>query len=810
MKKESQSDYSSEYFQGQVPDYNVGTGVDFSQISSAFSKASETMELVYEFAPDISRDVSYIFDFSNQGAFGVYIPALVEQVKTNELKNRLEQKNYEVKYENNTLVAYPKDEEIDNETVQREIETLWNEINAGKSEIIGVNMNKVKSTTEQNMRELVQSAQNDGIEIQNPQLLWEMLIMLELGATIIHEWEHSRGGDEAASQMREKAFINSSIEKVKQKYEAESGQEMPISHFSRTKTNNWYKLAQSLNYLPSQYKNSPAGSDLSGRMGHPQQSHSNVAEWGRRNQLGLGDAVESRLGRQFMWPLSEGLIQEHQTVEEQLRRQTENDCVADNLLVYEKLLSKDRDDSQAYKTIEQLMEEKRPQPIMVPIEKTASGKLTKNATLFGWYNNLEISDGSTIPGLGDRVMAWDDRDEDFSREESWIKQQPRYNPSYDLKGFYFRWIEPRFKPQLFDDMTQDYSNTHPAKRFASANNELSHVLKILDSIKGHILKGDIKSSRIVVTSDLYPLIKKVLNHEGILIKAFHFGETSEGEKVYAVWIADSNIEEELLKNGEKAFRSNSYSKKYEKLVDDLLGVNKVKEKAIKEIINVAQKISKKAEIKKLYLVGACAREKRFNNENNVCEELNFSTGSLNDNLIFGNLLVRALGVDFEISNYISFSYKNIKVEICIKNAKSELKQIKSFGIRNQLIIESLKRDFTINMFAWDIINNKIEDPCNVAEDDFKNNIIRTFFDSKKIIKNNPIIILRALKLKLKYNLSLEKDLEKNILIYGKKMLQSKCDEGDLLFARESIRIEDRNKADQLFDDFNLEFIKKIK
>jgi predicted nucleotidyltransferase len=812
MKKIAQNNYTSEYYQGAVPEYSVGGSVNYSQISSAFSRANETMEMVYQFAPDISRDISYIFDFSNQGAFGVYIPALVEQVKTNELKKRLEQRNYEVKYENNTLVAYPKnDSENDNEKIQQEIKSIWDQINAGKSEIIGVNMNKVKSTTESNMRDLVNSAERNGVHISQPQLLWDMLIMLELGATIVHEWEHSRGGDEAASQMREKAFVNANIEKIKQKYKMESGEDMPISSLSNS-NKNWYKVAQSLNYLPQNYKNDPSGSDLSGRMGHPQQSHSNVAEWGLRNQMGVGDSVESKLGRQFMWPLANGLNQNHQIIEEQLRRQTADDYVADTSLIYEKLLSKDRDDSQAYKTIEQLMEEKRPQPIFLPIEKTASSNIIKQATLFGWYNNLEISDGSTIPGLGDRVMAWDDRDEDFSRDSSWIRQQPRYNPCYDLKGFYYRWIEPRFKPQLWTDMTQDYSNTHPAKRFAKIDSDdgFTKILQVLNLIKENILSGNIKSSRIVISEDLYPIVKNILSCDEILIKAFHFGEI-KNEKIYSVWIADSNIESELLKNAEKAFRSNTYSDKYENIVNDLLGTSNIKAKAIEKIIQKAKEICKKINVDDLYLLGSYAREKSFLNKSPIIEELNFTTQSISKNLSIGQLLADELGVKAKISDVLTFYYKEIKVEFTIRNCKEHMKEIKSFNLNNdQLLIEVLKYDFTINMLAYNVVLDEIKDPCNVAIDDLNNKVIKTFFDSKKIIKNNPIIVIRALKLKLKYDFSIDENLEKNILIYGEKLLNSKYDNDALLFARESVRIEGRNEADILFDDYGIGFIKKIK
>jgi hypothetical protein len=811
MEKESQNQDYSQYYNGNIPQYNQSGSIDFSQISSMFSRTTETMELVYQYAPQISQDVSYIFDFSNQGAYGVYIPSLVEEVKTNELRNRLESNGYEIKEENGMLVAYPSDEEKTNEQVETEIKQIWDQINAGKSEVLGVNMNKVKSATEQNMQKLVSEAEVAGITISNPSLLWDMLIMLELGATIVHEWEHSRGGDESSAQGREADFANRMMETIKQKYQMESGEEMPIT----AKGKNWYRFAQFMNYIPQSISRKPVGSDLSGRYGKPSNSESGIADWSMMAQQGESIPIENRLSRIFTWPLAPGLDQSKDTIEAQLRKQFESDHVPNTRMIYEELLSKDRDETAGYKTIEQLMEERRPQPLMVPLEKTAS-KLNKQATLFGWYNNLEISDGSTIPGLGDRVMAWDDRDEDFSREEDWIKQQPRYNPSYDLKGFYYRWIEPRFKPQLWDDITQDYTNTHPAKRFAQVENDvesdLPQILRILETIKDRILLGKMKATRIVATSDLYMLIKKVIACDGVNLKPFRFGRTIDGEFIYAIWVTDTSVPAETLRKAETRFQKEDASEDLDDLIEDLLGFSYYRSQAVEEIISAARSIVERVGIQDLYVVGMYAREKALGNESPDVEQLDFSSSSVRLNAQIGQLLANKMGVVPEIDNDLTFVYKGIKVEFSLTTRKEELARLSMLkrNKRNQIVVDLLRRDFTINMFAYNVVNGDIIDPLGVAKKAVRNSLIRTYFDPNGIIKKNPMVILRALKLKLQYGLEIERELEQAMIANSAKLFQGGFSKFDLLFARESIRSEGKKEADKLFDDFGLWKLRKIK
>lgn len=884
----------NQYYQGEPPKYSPGGSVDYSQLSTVFSRTPETMNLVYQYAPQISQDVSYIFDFSNQGAYGVYIPALVEEMKTRELKAQLESRGYAISEENGVMVAHPKDEGKSSEDVEGEIKQMWDQINLGKSEVLGVNINKVRSSTEKNMRDIVAEMERQGISVSNPNLLWDMLIMLELGATIVHEWEHSRGGDEGAAEGREKDFVSKVINIIKDKYRSESGgEEIPIN--SMSSSNNWYKFAQYINYIPESSVNK------SGVIGGSQvpKSDSVISDWSMMAQRNQSIPIENRLGRGRMWSLVPDLSQEHDIIETQLRKQFFYDDTPDPTLVYEELLSRDRDSSSGYKSLEQLMEEKRPQPLMVPLEKTASkeiikeqylrekdlddntisklremasmslpkgkyrvhwegkdfiqeeikrflwywdnrvesrgamgleylplpdpslqgvryaSKIKKEATLFGWYNNLEISDGSTIPGLGDRVMAWDDRDEEFSEEESWIKKQYRYNPTYDLKGFYYRWIEPRFKPQLWNDMTQEYSNTHPAKRFANSESKeidesFLEVIRIVGSIKDRIISGKIKSSRIIASEDLCPFIKSMVEDDCFKCKVFDFGDNGE-ELIRSIWIFDSKIPSEKIRRAEKCFQINSDGNEDDDLIEDLLGLSFYRRLSTTEIVEALKEICLKLKLEDVYIVGNYARGKYLGENDPDVDHIDITTLSPDLNFKLGQLLSSKLGVPCSLSKDLKFVYKGVSVSLSVLNSEKELKIISKLRKykRNQLIVDLYKRDFTINMFAFNVISGKILDPLHVAKKAVREGVVRTYFDSKKIIENNPILILRAIYLSLKYDMDIEKDLQYSMIFYSSNLFKGKCKNIQLLFGREIIRSEGIDKADKMFDDFGLWKLKKM-
>jgi len=655
------------YFTGTVPEYATQflgtTSVEASQIESMFGKAHEAVNMVNRFNSSLLMNISFIFNFAKSGAYGVYLSALDRAIKTKALAKKLEQQGYEIKTTGEGLTAFPKkDMDKTPEQIQRDIDTLYADLESKGGTAIGINMNSVLSASKQDAMEM-QAVDPD---------VWQWIAVLHLGGTIVHEAIHAKGNmGEGPSGQGEQAFVKWALPQINEMYRKDLEAKGKGNEFSplvvtnrqrHARSKNWYKTAQLSYYIPQSYMERPIGSDIQGRFPTGLHSDEGLSPWSMIAQQDQSISIEKRLSRQYMSPLPRDLSQEHDILEEQLRKYTRHDKQLDPKASIEELLSEGWDEDRAYTTIEGLLDEKRPKPLMVPLKKSsaddrmnknAQSKVVKTATLFGWMNNLSISDGNTIPGLGDRVMAWDDRDEDFSQEEDWIKKQPRYNPTYDLKGFYYRWIEPRFQPQLYEDMTRDYGNTHPAKRFASSSMsvdpEVAHVIAILSVAKSKIVKKQIKSTRFIATEDVMPIIDSIFPDGSFKILVFHCGNIGE-EDIFAVWISSPDISEELIERVEKHLQKKSVEKEIDKIADDLFSLPQ-QESIINDVIDVSKDVCNAYHFKDIIC------------ESSGRDGIVFAGGKYDQIVRMGSVMAEKLGVTgIRVGdNQLSFAHKGIVV-----------------------------------------------------------------------------------------------------------------------------------------------------
>ena len=814
------------YFTGDVPDYAadiLGTpSVDAGQIKSMFGKADKAIDLVNRFDSSLLSNVSFIFNFAKSGAYGVYLSALDRMIKTKALKKKLEAQGYKVEQnEQGMLTAYPLKEEKSPDEIQADIDRLYADLETKGGSAFGINMNSV-----------LQAAKSDAMQAQSPDPnAWEWMAILHLAGTIVHEATHAKGDmGEAGPEASEAQFLQQALPIVNEEYQRSMEQEGRIEEFApltmgTTKRHaygkNWYKYAQSLPYyIPQSFLDRPSGSDLQGRHSIGIDSDKGMAGWGMIMQEDQSVPIEKRLGRQYMSPLPPDLSQENDSYEEQLRKYTRDDWKLDPKSTIEELLSEGHEGNR-YITLEGLLDETRPRPLILPLKKKkstteASKKMTKVATLFGWMNNLEISDGNTIPGLGDRVMSWESRDEDFVDRENEIRHQPRYNPTYDIKGFYYRWIEPRFRPQLFDDMTRDYSNTHPAKRFASSvevDPEVASILSVLVATKKKILKRKILSTRFIITDDMMPVVDKIFNGPDFRIDVFHFGETDAGEEIYAVWISSPEIKGSNIEKAEKYFQEKD-EEKVDDLLEELFKVSSQREKTIDKIIETVKDICKEYGVRDLYLVGGYPREMVLNRSATNVEDLDFSAAWANQSVKVGGLVAERLGVKdvniFKSTMTLSFVYKDIKVDFKGDFAPIEVRgALREKGIpTTPLNMDVYNRDFTMNMLVYNIFEDKIHDICKESIDDLEKEVIRTFFDPDYICKLNPMIILRALKFKIRYGFEICPRLQE-AMINNASLLLNSISRSRLISARENVLKEGKKEARELFKQFGLEKLEKI-
>jgi hypothetical protein len=430
--------------------------------------------------------------------------------------------------------------------------------------------------------------------------------------------------------------------------------------------------------------------------------------------------------------------------------------------------------------------------------------LRENSTLFGWYNNLDLDDGSTIPGLSDRVMAWDDRDESFSAEEDYIKSQSRYNPEYDIKGFYYRWIEPRYKPQLFDDLTRDLVNTTPAKRFAETlDPSVSQMISVIKKIEDAIINQTIKSTRIVVSEDLLNVVKKLISVEGINIKIYKISDNSD---LFSIWIYN-NVHDSDLDKAEQYFQNIEGSEKYKDIAEDILQTKTIIKESIEKVVDMAKELCKQYNIDDLYIIGEYARKIYQGEATPLVNEIEFVCETISNGLKIGGILANKLNVSDEYisisNNGLMFPYKSTKIIFSSSPYSSKIgdkMESKDLDIENALLREICNKDFTINMMAYNVREMKVIDFLKVKKDVDKK-IVKTYFDSEFVLNLNPLIIFRALLLKSN-GYSIDRSLEEEIIKNSLLLSSGRYSYEVLKFYRKYLNFFGKD-IDNLFEEYGL-------
>jgi hypothetical protein len=780
------------YYSGAAPEYQgslIGSpNVDLTNLSGQFGDAQKSVDLVNRFDPNLLQNIVYMFNFSKSGVYGVYVPALDREVKTKELQKRLEQMGYEIVEEDGMLRAYPTKEQKDSATIESEIQTVYNDLEGKGGSVLGLNINDTRNEVEQSFNNIQEMVDPDRhAELRND------LMIAHMAATMAHEATHAHGHkDEAMPTQVETALLNNALEEIRQKYNIEG--ELGLK---RGSSSNWYKEAQTSQLY------APVGSDLQGRHGNKGgDTYEGQGDFGLMAQQFSNRAIEEMLGNQFQSPLPYDLSQEHDVYELQLRKYDREGFSLNPKLIFDELLRDGRtEDGRAYKTMEELLEESRPQPLMMPIKKAS--KMVKEATIFGWMNNLEISDGSTIPGMGDRVMAWDDRDESFSEYEGWIKAQPRYNPSYDIKGFYYRWIEPRFKPETWDNFTSDLSNTHPAKRFASRN-DLGFIIDSLRKIRSQLLDVSLPATRFICSEDMLMIIDKCMSDSDIDIEVFVLGEIN-GEEIYACWI-HRDVDSASISVIEKAIQEND--DRVPELMDDVLGCQPTLSEAVSNIMETVEAVCHEYDIVDVVAVGSYAREVSLGDSYPEVEELEFTSDGPSSCLKTGYLVAEELGVKPRLDKKhkcVCFNYKGVQVSF---NGGERIEVIDRLMDKvplpesGYLIHDVCNKDFTINMRTYSPYTGGVTSWFG------EEMVVKTLFDADHLVSINPFIILRALYLSVRHNLPIDEELEKAIKKYS-PVLVKKYPVERLRFAKAKIESMGKEEAQELFQKYELDCILEL-
>jgi len=813
-------------FTGSIPqgaEQYIGTSsVDASQITSAFGRSQEAINWVNRYGSDLLKNIAFIYNYTNDNAYGVYMSDVDRKVKTPKLQKELEQLGYVIKTTEQGLTALPKEgTQKTAEDIKNDIDNAWKRLEQMGGTALGVNIGKSIRQAKEDADKINNGKQPD----QRDPDLWQWLGVIHVGSTIVHEAIHAKGNKgEGPSEQAEAAFTSWILPQINKEYKNKLDSQKKSDQFSEiivggkvhAQGKNWYKVAQMSYYVPQSFTTKSLGSDLSGRFPEGLQGSEGIAPWSMLSQEGQKIPIENKLGRQYMSNLPKDLDQEHDSIEQQLRKYTREDEKLDPKASMTELLSSGYDRDRAYTTLEGLLDEKRVHPLLLPLKKNASSIL-KTATLFGWMNNLTISDGNTIPGLGDRVMAWDDRDEDFAGAEKDIKKQPRYNPSeYDRRGIFYQFFDLKSQPETWDNYIGNLGNTSPAKRFASVSDEtkkeVSKILSVLSEAKKKIGKGEFSATRFIVTEDVMAIIDKVFSDESLNVNVFSLsGQEEEQEAIYSVWISSPKTPSENIEKAEKILQEKTIDKgETDEILDEMFGVSKQKEKVVNEILELTKDICLSYEIKNIYIIGSYPRDLVLGSPLYKMEEIDFCGGEGDQNIKIGGLVAEKLGVtDVNISTktmVLSFAYKGVNVSFGGDYNLTQIKGgLKDIGIEpNSINTNIYNRDFTMNTLIYDIMSSKIIDITGMAEADLKRKMIKTLLDPEYVCLINPLVILRALKLKLKYGFDIDPALQHAMSTNAKHLLDGKYSEGKLRRYIESVKKEGKKQAEMLFKHFGLE------
>jgi len=251
------------------------------------------------------------------------------------------------------------------------------------------------------------------------------------------------------------------------------------------------------------------------------------------------------------------------------------------------------------------------------------------------------------------------------------------------------------------------------------------------------------------------------------------------------------------------------------LMDEVFDISNRRRKVIDEVLEAARNICKEYGIKDLYVVGGYPRTIAMHNKVSEINDLDFSAAWPSQSLKVGGLLAEKLGVNnvktLHRTQTISFTYKDLKLDFKGNFSPVQIREkMREHGLRSTpLNMDVYNRDFTMNMLVYDILSNKIYDVVSRSKQDIDEKVIRTIFDPNFIVKQNPLIILRALKFKVRYGFDIAPELEMAMIENVPLLFDGSLTDARLMLEREKIVKEGSKEAEKLFEEFGLERLKEL-
>jgi len=741
------------------------------EISGVLSQTGLAMSLIQQSSyASLLSTIAYVYNSNAGGSFGLFDPTLDKTVKWKLVQDELDKRGYQTEVRDGRLYAWS--EEKSGDDVSAEMEQLFSDIDRDGGLVIGINSEAIKSVAEKDFS----LSNTDGAMDESDK---DVLIALHLASTIIHEAVHAHGAEDEASPIsHQQAFTQEALKKI-----------------------NAERIG--------------AGKEPFNMTGDVHRAGG--AGWYRTAQLTMLDTVlpEAFLRRNFdiIEPLYHVDKERNDSLETVLNKNVHTDV---STPIMEEALAKDHDEDNLARdhTLEDLLDEKRPHPIIVPLAKTAG----MNSNLGGPFISSPVSIDQNL------VRVWDGRDIqdriDYKEGEDpywhtrylpanfeWTKD--RFGrPTYQYTERY-KWVDyANNNPQPWSQLFREDIVTGPWRKSAAADlgldeekNVAISMLRALGYYKNLIKTGKKKAIRIVLDQ---PLLENAaaaiadVNHE-----VFHNEDGS------ALWIYGGDVDLSLVREAEEAVVSGEQSD----LVETLTGCREDLEDLFNFILSRAKSVAAEYGITGVYVVGGFPRTLVETGDFTEVNDLDFTGSHPDECLKLGGILASELNAKdqslFHRTMTLSYSYRGMKMDFRGHMTPFDVRPLmREHGIpTTPLNFDIYARDFTVNSLLYSFVDNKIYDVTGQGVADIGKKLIRTFFPPKKVLPQNPLTITRAIIMKLR-GWNIDPDLSSSMKHFADAVFSGQVSEERLAYEYE--KIAKYEMGDELLKEYGLEKLKEIR
>jgi hypothetical protein len=757
---------------------NIGSPskVDIGEIASVLSQAGTALDMVRSssFGGNLTN-IAYIYNSSESGAFGVFDPNIDRSVKVKIVEAELKKMGYSVRYENGSLYAWSDDKNPDQ--VRDEMDKMYGNLDLKGGLVIGINAAKILDIAKKNFQDL--SKQISGSEYKPlDQSDFDLLVALHLGSTIVHESVHALGAkDESAPIQAQKKWTNEKIGELNSTRKSQGRIPFEMgSEIYNASSKMPIKKAQIVPFLDAVLPEAML------------QSFSDFDNMFFPVDKKPNDSMETILQKNHHKPLPPDF------------------SVADGL-------SADYTDDEVKRmTLQELLENARPRPIIRPVRKTAGiNSNLGGPNIGGPFYAID----EAIPRVMDGRDIVDRIDYKEGEDPYWHKRYRPENVSYQTDRFgrmsyqydvNFTMIDYcNNNPMTWSSLYREDIVTGPWRKAAAIEADDKTKNIILESMrkigfyKFQVKSGKRPAVRMYCFSYMSDAIERACSD--MRVYKFEHGDHD------AIWLVSPHVDEKAIINMEKAIIIGDSDS-----VDEIMGTSARISDQISYILTVAKTVCREHGINSVYAVGGLPRTMIGSGDYREVNDIDFTSGNPTECLKMGGLLAEELNAtDMSVllrTMTMSFSYDGMKMDFRGNFVPVDVRDLmRKNGVQvTSLNYDIYARDFTANSLLYDFVKGKIYDITGMGIEDAKSKVVKTIFQPGEIIPRNPLIITRAIIMALR-GYTIVPELMEAMLEHSGSVFTGNITQ--LRLAYEYVKISRYDNGESMLEEYNLSGLKDI-